>query len=313
MLYHRVLVTGANGLVGQAVVRRFTAVPEIDVLATSREDHPRFQTANCGYVPLDLTDTEAVRNVFMDFAPRSVINCAAIAKVEACEADREACWAVNVEAVETLASACRAHGTRLIQVSTDFVFDGETPPYAEDEYPAPVNYYGRSKLAAENAVRGAGLHRWAVARTALVYGAGEDLRRRNIAVWLCSALKAGETVRVVTDLIRTPTFVDDLADGLLRIEWRGKSGLYHLAGRETMTVFDFARRLAVHFGFDPELVQPITAEALHPGHPRPRATPLLILRAESELGYKPRPLDAALDRLGTTLGIPVPNKKTATR
>ncbi|MEL6611672.1 MAG: SDR family oxidoreductase [Bacteroidota bacterium] len=308
MLYHRVLVTGANGLVGQAVVRRFAAVPEIDVLATSREDHPRFQTANCGYVPLDLTDAQAIRDVFVDFAPRSVINCAALAKVEACDADREACWAVNVEAVETLASACRAHGTRLIQVSTDFVFDGETPPYAEDDYPAPINFYGRSKLAAENAVRGAGLHRWAVARTALVFGPGTDLRRRNLALWLCSALEAGETVRVVTDLIRTPTYVDDLADGLLRIEWRGKSGLYHLAGRETMTVFEFARRLAKHFGFDPDLVQPITAEELHPTHPRPPATPLLILRAETELGYKPRPLSAAFDHLGKQLGLPVPSR-----
>ncbi|MEL7363848.1 MAG: SDR family oxidoreductase [Bacteroidota bacterium] len=305
MLYHRVLVTGANGLVGQAVVRRFAAVPEIDVLATSREDHPRFQAANCGYVPLDLTDARAVRDVFMDFAPRSVINCAAMAKVEACDADREGCWAVNVEAVETLASACRAHGTRLVQVSTDFVFDGEMPPYAEDDYPAPVNFYGRSKLAAENAVRGAGLHRWAVARTALVFGPGHDLRRRNLALWLCAALEAGETVRVVTDLVRTPTYVDDLADGLLRIEWRGKSGIYHLAGRETMTVFAFARRLAKHFGFDPGLVRPITAEVLHPEHPRPTATPLLILRAETELGYKPRPLRAAFDDLGKALGLPV--------
>ncbi|MEM8557332.1 MAG: SDR family oxidoreductase [Bacteroidota bacterium] len=305
MLYHRVLVTGANGLVGQAVVRRFASVPEVDVLATSREDLPRFDTGNCGYVPLDLTDAQAIRDVFMDFAPRSVINCAAMAKVEACATDKEACWAVNVEAVETLASACRAHGTRLIQVSTDFVFDGEQPPYAEDDYPAPVNFYGRSKLAAENAVRGAGLHRWAVARTALVFGTGDDLRRRNLATWLCAALEVGEPVRVVTDLIRTPTFVDDLADGLLRIEWQGKAGIYHLAGRETMSVYDFAQRLARHFGFDASLIAPITADELHPEHPRPTATPLLILRAETELGYKPRTLTAAFDHLGRALGLPV--------
>ncbi|MEO1074736.1 MAG: sugar nucleotide-binding protein, partial [Bacteroidota bacterium] len=95
---------------------------------------------------------------------------------------------------------------------------------------------------------------------------------------------------------------------LLRIEWRGKSGLYHLAGRETMTVFEFARRLAKHFGFDPDLVQPITAAELHPTHPRPPATPLLILRAETELGYKPRPLSAAFDHLGKQLGLPVPSR-----
>jgi len=191
-LYHRVLITGANGLVGQALVQRFSAIPEVDLLATSRETAPRFSASAGGYAPLDVTDEDAVRRVFVDFAPTAVVHCAAFSKVEACEEDREACWAVNVDATDHLARACRAHGARLVLLSTDFVFDGTAGPYGERDRPGPVNFYGRSKLAAENAVRSAGLHRWTVVRTTLGFGAGEDLRRGNIGTFLVEQLAAGQ-------------------------------------------------------------------------------------------------------------------------
>src|SRR5690606_17884513 len=181
MLFKRVLITGANGLVGQELVRVLSGYPEYDVLATARDDAPRYGHASCGYAPLDVTDPSDVRHLFQDFAPSVVINCAAMTQADQCEADREACWRVNVEAVEHLARFCLASGARLIQVSTDFVFDGANGPYREDARPHPISFYGKSKLAAENAVRGAGLDQWAIARTVLVYGAGNELSRSNIA------------------------------------------------------------------------------------------------------------------------------------
>uniref|UniRef100_UPI000ADB98E1 SDR family oxidoreductase n=1 Tax=Rhodothermus marinus TaxID=29549 RepID=UPI000ADB98E1 len=92
-----------------------------------------------------------------DFTPTVVINCAAMTQVDRCEIEKEACWRVNVEAVETLARLCRQFGARLIQVSTDFVFDGTAGPYRETDRPNPINFYGRSKLASENVVREAGI------------------------------------------------------------------------------------------------------------------------------------------------------------
>src|SRR5690606_30105480 len=117
---------------------------------------------------------------------------------------------------------------RLIQVSTDFVFDGANGPYREDARPHPISFYGKSKLAAENAVRGAGLDQWAIARTVLVYGAGNELSRSNIALWVIDKLSKGEPIHVVTDQWRTPTYAPDLAAGLERLVRFNKGGIYHL-------------------------------------------------------------------------------------
>ena len=305
MLYNRILITGANGLLGQALVARMSRFPEYDVLATGRDDAPRYEGGSCGYAPLDITDPEAVHSIFQDFAPNVVINCAAMTEVDRCEANKEACWAVNVRAVETLAEACKALGARLIQVSTDFVFDGEDGPYREDARPDPVNYYGRSKLAAENVAREAGMSKWAIVRTVLVYGTGHHLSRSNIALWLIEQLANGESVHIVTDQWRTPTYVDDLATGIERLVHFEKTGVYHLSGRELLTVHDFAQTIADVFGFDDSLIHPVTSDYFDGAAPRPARTGFIILKAETELDYKPRPLREALVHLGNKLDLPV--------
>lgn len=281
--------------------------PEYDVLATARDDAPRYGHASCGYAPLDVTDPSDVRHLFQDFAPSVVINCAAMTQADQCEADREACWRVNVEAVEHLARFCLASGARLIQVSTDFVFDGANGPYREDARPHPISFYGKSKLAAENAVRGAGLDQWAIARTVLVYGAGNELSRSNIALWVIDKLSKGEPIHVVTDQWRTPTYAPDLAAGLERLVRFNKGGIYHLSGREFLSVHAFACAIAEAFDFDPSLVRPTDASQFQQPAARPPRTGFIILKAETELGYRPRCLRDALRHLGTRLGLPVSN------
>jgi dTDP-4-dehydrorhamnose reductase len=307
-LYQRILLTGANGLVGQALVERLSADASVDLLATGRDATPRFTEGSCGYPPLDITDTEAVRRLFVDFAPSVVINCAAVTKVEQGEANKEACWAVNVDAVAALGRLCKAQGVRLVQLSTDFVFDGSAGPYDERDRPDPINFYGRSKWASENAVRAARLRRWTIVRTALGYGTGHNLTRSNFGLWLVDRLQRGEPTAVATDQIRTPTYIPDFADGIARAVRLNKNGLYHLAGRELLSVYDFARRLAQRLDLDASLITPTTTDVLHPDAPRPLRTGLLILKAETELGYKPRPLDDALDHFGQRLGLPVPTR-----
>lgn len=304
-LYHRILITGANGLVGQALVARLGARPDVDLLATGREHRPRFSHLAGGYTALDVTDPEAVRQLLTDFAPSAIIHCAAVSKVDECARARDACWQVNVEATAHLARQCRQAGIHLLLLSTDFVFDGADGPYAEDARPNPVNYYGRSKLAAENAVRAAGLQRWAIIRTTLAYGAAENVRRGNFGPWLVQRLRAEERTPVATDQIRTPTYVPDLADGIARAAVGRKCGVYHVAGREVLSVYEFATQIATQFGLDPGLLVPVRSDELHPDAPRPLRAGLLILRAESELGYRPRPLAEALADLGQKLGLPV--------
>lgn len=304
MLHRRVLITGANGMVGQELVACLGRHPEYDVLATGRDAAPRFTLRSGGYAPLDITDCPGVRDLLQDFTPDIVVNCAALTQVDACEQDKEACWRVNAEAVEHLARQCRTVGARLLQVSTDFVFDGEDGPYREDARPNPVNFYGKTKLAAENATRDAGLDRWAIARTVLVYGTGEGLTRSNIALWVIDKLSQGEPIHVVTDQIRTPTYAPDLADGLERIIRYGRRGVFHLSGRELLSVYDFARTVAGVFDLDASLIHPTDGSRFQQPAARPPTTGFIILKAETELGYKPRPLRTALRHLASRLGLP---------
>ncbi|MDT0631599.1 SDR family oxidoreductase [Rubrivirga sp. S365] len=310
MLPPRILVTGANGLVGQALARAAGRWRGADVLATGRRPALALGGFAGGTAALDVTDADAVERALQDFAPDVVLHAAGLAQVEACEADREACWALNVEATTALAAACHRHGARLVLPSTDFVFDGERGPYAEDARPAPLTHYGRTKLAAENALKASRLTRWAVARTTLVFGAPTGpAPRLDFVRWLVRELGAGRPVRVPSDQVRTPTYDEDFADGVLRIVRFGKSGTFHVAGREVLTTYALALRVAEAFGLDAGLVSPTTTTALHPGAPRPLKAGLLILRAETELGYRPRPLDAALADLRGRLGVPRPSAR----
>ena len=297
MLPPRILITGANGLVGQALVRRLCAWPGADVLATGRQPESYVASFSGGYTPLDVLDPDAVERVMQDFAPSVVLHAAALSQVEACEADKQLTWALNVDATAGLAAACHRHGARLVLLSTDFVFDGRSGPYAEDDRPFPINAYGRSKLAAENALRLSRLTEWAVARTTLVYDQPEGDARLNLVTWLARELAAGRPVRVASDQTRTPTYAPDLAEGIERVLRLGRLGTYHLAGRESLSILDIARAVADVFGLDKRLITPAATAELHPGAPRPLAGGLLILRAESELGYRPRRLTAALAHL----------------
>jgi dTDP-4-dehydrorhamnose reductase len=254
---------------------------------------------------MDVCDYDAVRAIFADFTPGVVVNCAAMTAVDACEQEKELCWRVNVDAVEHLAKCCLTSGTRLVQISTDFVFDGQRGPYREQDRPDPVNFYGKSKLAAENFVRGAGLDRWAIVRTVLVYGTGEQLGRTNIALWVVEKLSAGERIRVVTDQYRSPTYVDDLAGGVERVVRFGKTGVFHVSGRDIMSVYDFACRVAEVFELDSSLIQPTDGEAFRQPAARPASTGFIILKAETELGYKPRTLEGALLDLRQRVGSSV--------
>jgi len=164
-MYRRVLITGANGMLGQELVRQMSRMPTYDILATSRQNAPLFEGGSCGYLPMDISDSKMVSAAFQDFSPDTVINCAAMTQVDACETERDLCWQINAEAVENLGRLCQKTGTHLIQVSTDFIFDGLTGPYKEQDRPNPLSYYGRSKLAGENGARQAGPDQWAIART----------------------------------------------------------------------------------------------------------------------------------------------------
>jgi dTDP-4-dehydrorhamnose reductase len=142
------------------------------------------------FVALDVTDARQVQQVLAQERPTHLIHTAAMTNVDECELNREACWLQNVTAVESLVEACAKHNVHLTYLSTDFVFSGEEGPLTEEAEPAPVNFYGESKLAAERLVQ-ASTGPWAIARTVLVYGVAHEYGRTNIVLWVRDSLQAG--------------------------------------------------------------------------------------------------------------------------
>lgn len=297
----RVLITGANGLLGQALTDRLTSDPQYQLLATGRDDqtlHP----SSPAYHTLDITDGDRVHELLTQFEPDVVVNCAAMTQVDGCEQQQEACRAVNTEAVRTMAAACQQLDIHLIQISTDFVFDGQSGPYKEDGAPNPVNFYGASKLEAEQAIQESGGNNWAIARTVLVYGTGHSLKRSNIALWLIEQLQQEKPVHIVTDQWRTPTYVHDLAKGIEQMISDQATGIYHLSGPELVSIYTFAQELARCYEYDRSLIHPTTSEALNQPAKRPPHTGFIIQKARENLGFQPRSIESALQDLGAVLG-----------
>ncbi len=299
----RILITGANGLLGQALTDRLHPLRDYEILATSRDD-VSFHPAQPDHERLDITHRSRIAEVVDGFEPDVLVNCAAMTHVDTCETNQKECWTVNASAVEDISGLCAERDIHLVHVSTDFVFNGADGPYRENDSPDPVNYYGEAKLAGERSIQDSKVGRWTIARTVLVYGTAEKLGRSNIALWIIDELLNDREVQIVTDQWRTPTYVHDLAHGIQQIIDRSAEGTYHLSGPELLSVHNFAKRIASVYGFDESLVQPTTSEALGQTARRPPRTGFIIEKAQDELGFQPHSIDEALKDLATALDLP---------
>ncbi|MDP9735437.1 MULTISPECIES: dTDP-4-dehydrorhamnose reductase [unclassified Curtobacterium] len=245
----RYLITGAAGMLGQDLQRSLAGR---DVTALSRAD-------------LDVTDQAAVSDAVAGHDV--VVNAAAYTKVDDAESDEDAAAAVNARGPEVLATAVAATGARLVQVSTDYVFDGTgTTPYAEDEPTRPLGAYGRTKSAGEAAVRSVAPDRSYIVRTAWLYGAGGP----NFAKTMVRLAASHDTVSVVTDQVGQPTWTADLADQIVAMLDAGApAGIYHGTNGGRGSWFDFTRAIFEEVGLDPERVLPTDSSAFVRAAPRP--------------------------------------------
>ena len=298
----RILVTGANGLLGQMVVRLCAGKSGVTLLATAKGEErigAPLQASNTSYRTLDITSKQDWEQALDDFRPDTVLHAAAMTQVDDCEAQPDLCHSLNVDAVDLGAAACEARGVHFVLLSTDFVFDGQEGPYDETAVPAPLSVYGRSKWEAEKRVQGL-TSPWAIVRTVLVIGSVPGLSRSNIVLWAVDALRQGKTITVVQDQWRSPTWAEDLARGCLAVSEKKATGIYHISGPEVLSVYDFVLRIAAVFGLDPSLVTPISTAQLGQAAQRPARTGFLLDKARRELNYTPHTLEEVISHCGPT-------------
>lgn len=284
----RVLICGSNGLLGQRIALALGGRTDLEVLNTGRQrsfvhDHKLFD-----YTQLDLGSRSDVRSLMSSFQPTTVVNAAGVADVDWCETHREEAWRTNVATVEHVLDGARRVGARIIHISTDYVFDGRNSPYAESALPCPVNYYGKTKLAAENAVHSSGVPA-AILRVCLLFGTAMGTAN-SFATKVVRSLRVGENVNAAPDIGCNPLHVSSAAAAVVSALENDAEGIFHISGADFANRYDFACMLAATFGYSEGLVLSVKTTDLNLPAVRPMSTGFVTSKAERQLGFRPLPL-----------------------
>jgi dTDP-4-dehydrorhamnose reductase len=292
----KILVTGSNGLLGQKIVKQLLD-HKVQFLATSKGENRNPDCPKQFFRSLDITDEHEIETVFNSFNPTHVIHTAAITNVDYCELNPEECFLANTTAVNYLFKVSRSVNAHFQLLSTDFVFDGMKGNYAETDPVGPLSVYAESKVNAEKLLIESSWQNWSIVRTIIVYGNAHNLSRSNIVLWAKDALVKGDPLSIVDDQFRAPTWADDLAWGCIAICRLHKTGVFHLSGPETMSIYTLVCRIAAHFNLSTENIKPSKSSDIKQPAKRPPKTGFNLTKAGNELRYNPKKLEETLDLL----------------
>jgi dTDP-4-dehydrorhamnose reductase len=286
----RLLITGANGLLGNKAVvlasRNYKVIPLHHV-----------KPLHDNSLEVDIANEEQVLSIFRKLRPDAVIHAAAETNVDKCETQKEHAWNVNVEGTRNVAEACAEVSAKLIHISTDYVFDGEKGHYEEEDKPNPISYYGLTKLEGERRVI-AHCRNYAILRASVIYG--WHPWKQNFATWVISQLRQNEEISVVEDHYNTPTLADNLAEMALEVLQRDLKGLYHASGSERISRYEFAKQIAESFQLDSSLVKTVKMGQLVAWMAkRPRDSSLSTDKIRKQLRTRPLNITEGLDRMKT--------------
>ena len=284
----KVMVIGGTGLVGNALVRAWTA-KGAEVSAATYHCH-----ASGSFLQLDMQDESRVRELLNEWKPSVVAVPAANPYVDYCELHPAETRRVNVDGTLNVARACRDVGARMIFYSSDYVFDGVKGVYTEEDVPCPINEYGRQKAEAERGVLAAD-PRNLVIRTSGAYGWQWELK--NFVLQIRGKLANGEAMRVADDIRYNPTYVENLAEITAALVAAEASGIYHVVGAEEIARYEFARRVAKTFRIDETLLRPVPIAALHSPTPRPKESSLRTDKVRDAVGVAPIGVAEGLRRM----------------
>jgi dTDP-4-dehydrorhamnose reductase len=280
----KILITGGNGFLGQHLCKFLKEDHEIFAISTGDK---RIPFDDVRYNSVDITDANNLNKVFEDVQPDVVIHAAAISKPDECNTNRLLCDNVNVEGTRNVVNAAKSikDSPHIIYISSDFVL-GEGGPHDETAVPAPLNYYGNSKLIAENIVASGGSMN-TIIRPVFMYGETWQGMRSTFLHWVKQSLEEGKTIKVVSDQIRTPTYVVDVCKAINAVIEKKVEGLFHLGGEERVSPYEMAVRFSQLMGLKTSLIEAVTAETFAEPVQRAKQGGVLITKAKRELNYCP--------------------------
>lgn len=300
----KIVVTGATGLLGSAVVSNALqqGTFEIHVVSSSSAEKSLFPHVHFpsvyNYAEHDLNDYDEINSLIATITPKFIIHCAALSSPLLCEKNPEIAWSTNAECCATLARVAKNCGAFLVGVSTDLVFEGADPelaPFDENASPAPVSVYARSKRAGEEHILGLD-SKGSVVRVSLLLGHTRSSSKGHLG-WLEDHLSRKSEVQLFTDEIRTPIWIEDAARFLLEIGTRTLSGIYHLGTRERLSRAELGEIVASGLGYDLSLIRKVTRAEVSGSAHRAADVSLDASKFHQATGLSPTPICDVFSKL----------------
>ena len=277
------LITGAYGQLGDACVKFLKNNYNITLSGVSPSD---------GGVHLDIRSKSSIKKVLSDIDPDVILNLAALTDVDGCELDPQQAKDINVSGVKNL---CRDFSGHFIQISTDYVFDGESGPYSEEDQPNPRSVYGKTKLFADNWLLD-NYSKSTIIRTNILYSYTKRTKA-SFLKWVVDSLNDNQNIKVVNDQWNNPTWTESLSSVISKIIDNQAFDLYHYGDRDILNRFDFSILISKVFNLDSSLIMPISSDELNQIAPRPRKSGLITKKIESELGIIPKSVETCLNEI----------------
>lgn len=275
----KVLITGADGLVGTYLTPLLRSQYNTFALHHSG--------GGAGSYQADLLKTEELLKILGETKPQTIVNLAAMTDVDLCETERDMALRLNRDTVITLCDYVRENGGYLVQISTDYIFDGQSGDYKEESITNPINWYGKTKLLAELEVTSRlESGQWCIARTSSIFGMHD--RKLTFPFIVARKLYNKQKIMAFKDQYSTPTYARNLAEMIVDIVARRIHGIIHTAGATRISRFEQARMLATLLGFDEKLVEPTTVNDMVFKAARPKDSSLNVDKATRILGSKPQ-------------------------
>jgi dTDP-4-dehydrorhamnose reductase len=294
----KALVIGCNGLLGQNLIRTLPVADKWQAVGVGIEPVPALTQSLNDYRSVDVTKRPDLESAIQHFSPDLILNAAAITDVDFGEREQALCTLLNRDAVGWMA----ATGIPLVQISSDYVFDGEAGPYSEEDPVNPLSHYGKTKLESE-ALALAGSPRSLVLRTMTLWGKGRGAKT-SFVEFVKTSLSAGKPVRIVTDQWGNPTLAEDLALAVWHLVQGGKSGIYHVAGSDWNSRFTWTEAIAAYYGLDAKLIQPCLTADLKQLARRPLKSGLKIDKLVRDTGFRPHGVIDQLKRVDELANTP---------
>ena len=282
MVKLKFLVTGSAGLIGRQVVKDLSETHE--VFSCYNKSKPEFGIPT----KMDLLNHEMISNVLSEKNPDIVIHLGAMTAVDLCDTQQDNALKINSQATEILAKECSKINSFMVYVSTDYVFDGNTGMYEENDTTNPLGFYGKSKLLGEKSIQNFSSN-WCIARTSTPFGLHPT--KKSFPIWVIENLQKQKQIDVLTDQFTSPTYVPSLSRMLIEISERHLTGIIHVAGASKISRYEMASLVSDKLGLDGKLLREISINDIKWEAQRPKDSSLNVSKAISILNQKPQKID----------------------